>query len=247
VADCCTGRRAWAAAVLLFALAAQQALAADPKFSFVDPRSIDLSRLLAAPPSDTSEVTRTELDAMLMIQERRSPAQAAQALADNQAELERFSDAIGSPKSLKELSLPLASALLDKADNDVSPMISASKDAFKRPRPYALETRLKPVIPLPGGTSYPSGHAVWGYMTALVLADMVPERRLQLLTRADEFARNRVIAGVHYPSDVESPRIAATIFTAFLFASPAFEAERAAAEKELRAALGLPPRLAPKT
>ena len=231
-------------------LGAQYALAADPTFSFVDARNIDLSRLLAPPPSDSSEVTRAELDAMLMIQQRRSPAQAALALADNQIALERFSEAVGSAKSLKDVPLPLTTALTSKVQRDVSPVISAGKEAFNRPRPYALERQLKPVVPLPGGASHPSGHVVWAYVTGLVLADMVPERRLQILARADEFSRNRVIAGVHYPSDVESGRMTATIFTAFLFASPGFESERAAAAKELRAALGLPhlpPRAAPKT
>ena len=73
---------------------------------------------------------------------------------------------------------------------------------------------------------------------------------MQLLARADDYGRNRVIAGVHYPSDVESGRLAATVFAAFLFVSPAFERDRAAAAKELRTALGLPDlpaRPAPKT
>jgi acid phosphatase (class A) len=248
VADCCTLRRFGLAALLLVASLAVQA--ADAKFSFVDQRRIDLSRLVAPPPSDSSEVTRAELDAMLLIQERRTESQASAALADNEAELERFSDAVGSAKSLKDLPLPLTNALLTKVGRDVSPIVGAGKQVFNRPRPYALEKRLKPVVPLPGGGSFPSGHAVWGYVTALVLADMVPERRLQILARADDFSRNRVIAGVHYPSDVEVSRLTATIFTAFLFASPSYANERAAAAKELRAALGLPaqpPQAAPKT
>jgi acid phosphatase (class A) len=241
-------RSAGLAALLL--LASLSSLAADPKFTFVDARSIDLSRLLAPPPADSSEVTRAELEAMLMIQERRSDAQKAQALADNEVSLARFSEAVGSTKSLKDVPLPLTNALLKKVQSDSSPVVGAGKEAFNRPRPYALEKRLEPVVPLPGGASYPSGHATWAYLTALVLADMVPERRLQILARADEYARNRVIAGVHYPSDVEAGRMTATIFTAFLFASPHYASERGAAAKELRAALGLParaPKAAPKT
>jgi acid phosphatase (class A) len=244
VPDCCSPWRGLGLAFLLV-IASVNAQAADPKFSFVDPRTIDLSRLLAPPPSDTSEVTRAELDALLMIQERRSPAQAAQALADNEVALDRFSAAVGSSsRPLKDL--PLLVALTSKVRGDVSPIISSGKDAYNRPRPYALETKLKPVVPLPGGASYPSGHAIWGYVTALMLADLVPERRLEILARGDEYGRNRVIAGVHYPSDVESGRLAATIFAAFLFANPSYERERAAVAKELRAALGLP-QLPPKS
>lgn len=236
---CCTPYRTFAFA-LLFALVSLGAQAKEsPKFSFVDPRSIDLSRLLAPPPSDGSEVTRAELDAMLLIQERRSEAQAARALEDNnEVDIDRFLQALGSSKSLK--GLKLLNALLDKVDTDQSPVITIGKAAFNRPRPYALEQRLKPAVPLPQGSSYPSGHAIWGYTTGLLLADMVPERRLEILARADDFGRNRVIAGVHYPSDVESARMTATIFTALLFANASFEKQRVAAAKELRAALGLP-------
>jgi acid phosphatase (class A) len=238
VAHCCSRRVLGFAALLLFVSLGAQA--ADPKFSFVDPRSIDLSRLLAPPPADTSEATRAELDAMLLIQERRTPEQAAQALTDNEIGLEAFSEALGSPKSLEGLKLPLLNALAEKVDDDASPIIGAGKEAFNRPRPYALEKRLKPALPLPRGSSFPSGHAVWGYINGLVLADMVPERRLEILARAESFGRNRVIGGVHYPSDVESSRMTATIFTAFLFASPAFKRQRAAAARELRTAIGLP-------
>ena len=178
---------------------------------------------------------------MLMIQERRTPAQAAAgARRTTRPTWTAFSEALGSTKPLRGAARAPLNALMDQgATTTASPIIGAGKDAFNRPRPYALETQLKPAVPLPGGASYPSGHTIWAYMTALVLADMVPERRLQILARADEFARNRVIAGVHYPSDVESGRMTATIFTAFLFASPAFETERVGAAKELRKALGL--------
>ena len=62
-----------------------------------------------------------------------------------------------------------------------------------------------------------------------------------LLARADEFARNRIVAGVHYPTDVEAGKVAGTAIAASLFACPAFQAEEAAAIPELRRTLGLPP------
>jgi acid phosphatase (class A) len=245
VINCCT-RRGLPYLALILVLAASQALA-DGKHNFVDPNSIDAARLLAPPPSDTSDVTRAELDAMVMIQERRSAVQVTLAKMDDDAKLDRFSDALGSAEPLKNV--PTLEALMRKVQADRGPIVEKAKDAFNRARPHKLEPRLKPVLELPTSSSYPSGHATWAYVTALVLADMVPERRLQLLERADEFSRNRVIAGVHYPSDLESGRMLAAVFVAFLFNSPQFTGERAAAVKELRAVLKLPaaPVAAPKS
>jgi acid phosphatase (class A) len=236
VINCCT-RRAWPLFALLVLTLGAQAFA-DGKPNFVDPRAIDPVKLLPPPPTDASDVTRAELDAMLLIQERRSPIQVTLVKMDDEAKLDRFSDALGSAERLKNV--PLLEALIRKVQADMSPIIEKSKDAYDRPRPHKLEPRIKPALELPTSSAYPSGHATWGYMTALVLADMVPERRLHLMERADEFARNRVIGGVHYPSDVESGRVLATVIVAFVFNSPQFAGERAAAAKELRTVLGLP-------
>ena len=73
-----------------------------------------------------------------------------------------------------------------------------------------------------------------------VLADMVPEKRAEIVARAGEFADNRVVAGVHYPSDVDAGRISGSVLAAFLFASPEFRAEEQVATAELRSALKLP-------
>ena len=59
------------------------------------------------------------------------------------------------------------------------------------------------------------------------------------MARAAEYANNRVVAGVHYPSDIEGGRLTATAFAAALFASPAFQSDLAAARAELRQALNL--------
>jgi acid phosphatase (class A) len=81
---------------------------------------------------------------------------------------------------------------------------------------------------------------MWSRVIGLVLADMLPEYADKIMARADEYASHRVTAGVHYPSDVEAGKHAGTALAAFLFASPAFQPDYAAARQELRAALKLP-------
>jgi acid phosphatase (class A) len=69
---------------------------------------------------------------------------------------------------------------------------------------------------------------------------MVPEKRDGLFARASIFAESRIIAGVHYPSDVEAGWISGTVVAAALMNQPRFETDFSAATAELRHALGFP-------
>jgi len=223
----------------LVALALVSNASAD-ETRYFDAQLIDLARLLPPPPAEGSKAERAELDAMLRIQQRRTEERASGAKADVTAALHRFSDALGSPRPLNELSLPKVTALWENILRHHSPIIREGKKAFGRPRPYDVDKRIEPAIAKPGGDAYPSGHATWAYTTAIVLAAMVPERSIEIHARADEYAQNRVVGGVHYPSDIEAGRLTATVVAAFLFASPEFNRDFAAAAAELRSALGLP-------
>ena len=44
---------------------------------------------------------------------------------------------------------------------------------------------------------YPSGHSTSGWLTGLVLGELWPDRRDQILTRARQYAESRVVCGVH--------------------------------------------------
>ncbi len=252
------GRRAPALALLLLGSLAlpvlQLAVAADPDSGAphvpiahvptdtahcVDPSILDIGRILPPPPASGSPQERAELDQLLRIQADRTSAEVNRARADAQVTVFRFADALGNPSGFMPENLPLTVKLFQDIDRDEAHVLGAAKHEFARPRPFIVEPRLNPVIERPLSSSYPSGHSTWAYMTGLVLADMVPERRVQILDRAAEFAHNRSVAGVHYPSDVEAGRLAGTALAALLFDCPPFERDEAAARAELRKALGL--------
>jgi len=87
--------------------------------------------------------------------------------------------------------------------------------------------------------SYPSGHSTFGAMTAILLANMVPEKRAELFARGWDYGQSRVVGGVHFPSDVESGRIEATAMVALMMQSSEFQSDFASATMELRKGLGL--------
>ena len=84
-----------------------------------------------------------------------------------------------------------------------------------RPRPSQLCPALCPPIAVPGHASWPSGHATQSQLIALCMLDVVPTAskgvwEADLRTLAWRIARNREIAGLHYPSDSDAGRQLAT-------------------------------------
>jgi acid phosphatase (class A) len=203
--------------------------------------SLNLYRLLPPPPEAGSAQERADLDELLRLQATRTPAEVQRARDDASVTVFRFADALGNPQNFKPQALPVFARLFERITQDEGLFMNSAKDAFGRPRPFLIEKRLAPVVAKPPSASYPSGHTTWAVAVAVVLADMVPERRAQIFARADEYAHNREVGGVHYPSDVAAGHLAGTALAVELFDSPRFVADEAAAAAELRQALGLPP------
>jgi acid phosphatase (class A) len=138
-------------------------------------------------------------------------------------------------------SLPATAALWADMNNDQSIVVSAAKKHF-HPRPYDLDANVKSVCGgKPGGArnSYPSGHGTVGYLSALVLTMMVPEKQQSIGARADEYAHNRVVCGDHYAADLVASKELAELIMGDMIGNPRFQKEFAAAKAEVRRALGL--------
>jgi acid phosphatase (class A) len=195
--------------------------------------------LFAAPPASDSAATRAELDELLRLQAARTAADVAAAQSDRKTQISRFAEAAGmSPARMEQLQL--LPELAEDVEDDIRPYVRAVKEKFRRLRPYVLEPRLEPCIDdVKDDLSYPSGHATWAHVMALVLIDMVPERANQLQARAGEYARQRMVCGVHFGSDVAAGSAGAAWLVEKLSRSDEYRRAAAAARRELRAALGL--------
>ncbi len=205
--------------------------------SYLDSTEINLSLLLPPPPSQTGPQTKAEIDEILGYQHTRTKAEADFAFADQQVSVFRFSDVLG-PAFNKD-SCPFADTFFKATLKDAGNVVEAGKEYWKRPRPYIWDTLDKPCVNKPplSSFSYPSGHSAAGTLCAILLARMVPEKSAALFDRGWAFARNRVIGGVHYRSDIESGRIAGTLIAARMFESEAFRGDFARARAEIRRVL----------
>ncbi|WP_348980354.1 phosphatase PAP2 family protein [Pseudomonas aeruginosa] len=116
----------------------------------------------------------------------------------------------------------------------------AGEEALRPPASLRSDTEGEAGAAAAGGESYPSGHTMDSYFKASLLSMLVPEHHDAFFARAEEHAQSRVLAGVHFPSDLEGGQTAAAALVASLLADPAVAADFAAVREELRGALGLP-------
>jgi acid phosphatase (class A) len=228
-------------AIILSALLGATCAARGKQAYFVVPAEIDAADMLPAPPADDSAENRAEIRQLHQIQDRRTPAEIAHAQADAaERDIFIFKTVLGDRFSAKVL--PLTAMLSAEVRQDGSADVGPLKHFFHRLRPYQFDKTLHPVCPATfANDSYPSGHTVTGYLEALVLASMLPEKKDAIFARAGDYAHSRLVCGVHHASDIEAGKEIAYALFAVMADNARFKAERSAAEAELRKA-GFPAR-----
>jgi acid phosphatase (class A) len=190
--------------------------------------------LFDPPPAAGSAAARRELDELLQMQRDRTPEQVAAARADRKKDVSRFFAALGIDAT-RAADLPRLRALTDNAEADIGPYVRTVKEKYRRLRPYEIEPELHPCIgDVRGDLSYPSGHATYGYLMGYLLSEVAPARRAALMRRADEFAIQRMVCGVHFRTDLEAGRRGAVFLLRQMEESPEFRRDLAAARNELR-------------
>jgi acid phosphatase (class A) len=208
---------------------------------FISPALVDAVAAITPPPALNSKKMSKDIAEIYAIHRSATPQELEAANWDNKHEnLFAIANVLGD-KFTKE-SLPATAQLWADMDNDQSIIVSAAKKFFQHPRPYDLDPNIKSVCgSKPGGpkNSYPSGHGTVGYLSALVLSMMVPEKSAAIYARADEYAHNRVVCGDHYAADLPASKEAAGLIMGNMLSSPKFQQEFAAAKAEVRQALGM--------
>jgi hypothetical protein len=195
--------------------------------------------------SDGMSVT-LETQTVLERQLEASPEKRAEAFYDAQAYngsdiIGRFEVAAGT--SLSASDAPITAYTLEKLVNTASEVAGCFKKQYPRLRPFAASlnppkdftTSITPCDTdyLSEQGSNPSGHSMNGYAVASVLSQVLPKRREPLMARGIAYGENRVICGVHYPSDVLAGRKVAVRFLEALRPNPELQRDiRCSVEEE---------------
>ena len=121
--------------------------------------------------------------------------------------------------------LPKLDKLLTAASKDLKYFGGAAKEYFQRKRPYWEDSRIQPLGPREEDFAYPSGHASRGILFAMILAQLEPRLADKLAERGREIGWDRVIGGVHHPSDIVAGRVLGLAVARALLRNPGFKAD----------------------
>jgi acid phosphatase (class A) len=201
---------------------------------YIDPTLLNAGLLLADPPAVGSAANNAEIAILHHLEDTRTPQLAANAKADEgEEDIFIFKTVLGA--RFTPNAFPVTAALGAHVKNEQGVVGALLKHSFQRPRPYQTDSTLHPVCEVKTvHDSYPSGHAFTGYLEALTLVELFPDQRNKILARADDYAHNRLVCGVHYPSDIEASRRIAYAVFGFMLATPKFQEDLEASRHEIR-------------
>ncbi len=200
----------------------------------------DMTKFLPGPPAEDSEAFKYDLAVYELGKTIRKTdakaAAAAQAQSDNRiANLcKQFSEPFGmeiSAQNTPQIYLLLRDGVITCVKSVVGP-----KEFYHRTRPFAYhkEGTLMPDREgmLQQNGSFPSGHTLRGWATALLLVEVNPAAAESLLTLGYQYGQSRVISGYHWQSDVDASRLVAAAAVAKLHTSPRFCKQMKRAQRE---------------
>lgn len=154
---------------------------------------------------------------------------------------------------ISQKTTPTLYRLLQKTLVDIGSTPSLAKTHYQRARPFMQNAQqicnLSPEEQQAHGRlyqesqtdlskdgSYPSGHSALGWGWALIMSEIVPERKDHILLRGRTYAESRVICNVHWQSDIVQGKLVGSTTVAALHANHAFMKDLAIAKKEVKKA-----------
>jgi hypothetical protein len=200
---------------------------------FVTSDQFDFKSLLGDPPPDGSAEHKAEVNKILDLQASRTPEEERRCKDEEEVTVFAFSTVLGEDFNSKNL--PVTAAVMSEALADTKAITGDAKLLWRRVRPPLAEPRIHPCVKLEHTASYPSGHATRGMVWAILLAEIFPDQRSALLARGKQIGDDRVLAGMHYPSDVVAGQKLGDAIAAKLLANPQFKTELEKARAECAA------------
>ena len=213
----------------------------EKKLYFSTDELPDLIKCLPPPPSFNSpefsyDVVRYQWGKIQRLDSVRAAIARRDAVWSYDALLAEFSIPFG--LTLSRTETPEIWKLMETSLSTTDQMRVAPKAYYHRLRPFELyEEHLlstETEAELSGEGSYPSGHTMRGWLTALLLAEINPARADTLYARGWMYSESRVIEGAHWQSDIDATRAGASIAYAALHTSPEFLAQLQKAKTEFK-------------
>ena len=201
----------------------------------------DMMVFLPGPPDSTSVAFMNDVARYYWGKEMRNdPERAAQATRDAVYGLEtiltEFEEAFGM-KVTKEDTPEIYKVLLEGTATCDS-ICTRPKREYMRRRPFmvfnepTLYPEDEPALRLNG--SFPSGHTLLGWSSALLMMEINPDRATEIMARGYRYGENRLVVGAHWQSDTDAARLAASVAYARLHTSERFLEQMRKAREEFQ-------------
>ena len=176
--------------------------------ALIDPNTVDVLQILPGPPKLHSKASDADYETLKHLQKTRTKEQCERAKSEESFTSEGFIGFFQVPRGpLSEAETNHWKPFFSRLLADSRPIWRAGKEHWARPRPYYVVKSLHPCVKVETNYAYPSGHAATGELYAKVLADIYPERAEAFLKRGIEIGDDRVLGGVHHPTDVRDGRV----------------------------------------
>jgi acid phosphatase (class A) len=160
--------------------------------------SVDAAALIGPPPAVGSAKFAQEMTVVLWLQRTRTPEQIA--FVRKTLNVESFAPLVAVPVvGVDGIALKQT---IDSVIDEVRADYDALKAVFDLPRPYQVTDAVHPIGEARPVASYPSGHAIRAIVYARLLSEIFPAQKKALMELARQIGYGRVIAGVHYPTDI---------------------------------------------
>ena len=174
----------------------------------------------APPPAPDSDAQKADIAVIMDWQKKRTEADCAKA---NETAAATYDSFWGAKSPFPAPLPPEVKQFFEHLGSDLEDAVTNMKERYRRPRPYAAYPgQAVPCIKKSWGYSYPSGHSAFSRVFASVLTDLIPGRKDEFFSKADEIALDRVIGGVHFPTDIAAGKVFADQFHAGLLRSPEY-------------------------
>lgn len=198
--------------------------------TFIDPNTISIE-VLPPPPEADSLTLKMDTTILMWEQNSRTYYDLQRAWGSVTLEPSYFNQALNA--RFEESRFPQLYKLMKTVMADARLYVDAFKDHYKRARPFDADPNIKPAIPLEISYSYPSGHGTRGMTLALVLAEIFPARKEVILQTGLTLGQDRIIGGVHYPSDIQASVTLAQALAKAIINSETFKTQVKAAQAEI--------------
>ena len=159
------------------------------------------------PPTEGDPVDVSDLEYVLAVQACATPEQIEHLnLTAKLNPFDIFSEVLGS--GFTAAKYPMTDELLKKLSATAEDLKDQLKAHYARKRPIDAHeiNGVVSYVKRDVSFSYPSGHSLRGWLWGLVLSQLDPENRKQIMNCGARVGSDRVVAGAHYQTDIMASR-----------------------------------------